>query len=81
MSQEKHSYVMCTRDVKKGQFTAEPGKTRYLRVPYLDSPKPTHEISRNEWFKSVMTASEWGIDSRFPTRNRGDVLFFGKGWI
>lgn len=80
MSSEQSYYVMCTRDVKKGQFTAEPGKTRFLRVPYLDDPKPTHEIPRDEWFKSVMRSAEWGKDPRFPTRNRGDILFFVHGY-
>lgn len=80
MSQEKYNYVMCTRKVRNRDFIAEPGKTRYLKVPYLDDPKPTHEIQRGEWFKSVMKTAEWGTDKRFPERNRGDVLFFIHGY-
>jgi len=74
-------FVICTRDVRRDKFVAEPGPTRYLAVPEGERPAPAHEVSRKDaWVKRVRRAAVWGKDSRVPDRDRGDILVFVHGY-
>ncbi len=74
-------FVICTRAIKNGKFTAEPGPTRYLLVPDGERLAPTHEVKKADvWVKKLIKASVWGKDSREPTRDRGDILAFIHGY-
>src|SRR5262249_30210721 len=78
-------YIICVRDVSKGQFIAEPGTTRYLELPedsWDKTPEnpllPTQAISRMEWFRKVMAEAMVGTNPQDQTEF-GDVLVFIHG--
>lgn len=74
-------YVMSTRNIKAGEFGSEPGPTRYLRVPAKrKQPHPDDALKATDWFAEVRQKATWGVDSRDPDRERGDVLFFVHGY-
>lgn len=76
----KNRYIMCSRKVRDNKFIAEPGETRFLKVPIADVPSPDHEIASDKWFDEVQKASVWGKDSRDSSKKRGDILFFIHGY-
>ena len=74
-------FVMCARAVEDDEFISEPGPTRYLLVPEGELPLPAHETRKTDaWFKRLRRAATWGMDSREPTRARGDILVFVHGY-
>lgn len=73
-------FVMCVRDVAGNSFTNEPGPTKFLVVPAGKKAKLEHEETRANWVKKVRRAAVWGKDSRFPERERGDILIFVHGY-
>jgi esterase/lipase superfamily enzyme len=75
------NFIICTRDVdRRGRFVAEPGDTRFLRVPKgLRSYDPSHEIkSRDRWRLAVRAAADGEEDE--ITGSTGDVLVFVHGY-
>ncbi len=75
------NFIICTRDVdSRGRFTAEPGATRYLRVPQgLRKYDPSHEVkSRDRWRLAVRAAAD-GVEDEI-TGTTGDVLVFVHGY-
>lgn len=81
MANLKSNFIICTRDVdRRGRFVAEPGDTRFLRVPKgLRSYSPSHEIkSRDRWRLAVRAAADGKEDEL--TGSTGDVLVFVHGY-
>jgi hypothetical protein len=50
-------YIVCTRAIKGGSFSSEPGPTRFLKVPDKWNPDPSHEISSPAPYDSVLKLS------------------------
>jgi hypothetical protein len=50
-------YVVCTRAIKGGSFSSEPGPTRFLKVPDKRNPDPSHEINFHNPYDSVLKLS------------------------
>lgn len=73
-------FVMCVRKVESGRFIAEPGKSSFLLVPEGELPSPKHAKKRKQWFKELRVAATWGKDTRYPDRDRGDILVFVQGY-
>ena len=46
-------YIVCTRAIKGGSFSSEPGPTRYLKIPDKRNPDPFHEINRTAFIVIV----------------------------
>lgn len=81
MANLKSNFIICTRDVdRRGRFVAEPGDTRFLRVPKgLRRYSTTHEIkSRDRWRLAVRAAADGKEDE--ITGSTGDVLVFVHGY-
>lgn len=81
MATAADNFIICTRDVdSRGRFVAEPGATRYLRVPQgMRTYDPTHEIkSRDKWRLAVRAAADGVEDAISGTT--GDVLVFVHGY-
>ena len=73
-------FVICVRDVfKEKQFVNEPGKTRFLRVPGRQTPKPSHEIERQAWVELLIEEAKTSTDpvTDLPV---GDILVFVHGY-
>ena len=71
-------YVISARNVKKGDFEAEPGKIRYLKVPEKELAKPSHEIPVAQWIEEVRDLADGIADKRIV--EGGDVLIFVHGY-
>src|SRR6202008_3844112 len=74
-------FIISARDTdKKGRFVAEPGPTRYLRVPLDASSYDTsHEVkSRQKWRLTVAAAAD-GVQDDI-TDTTGDILVFVHGY-
>src|SRR5438094_8697996 len=75
----KYDYVICAREVKGGQFTAEPGPLTYLRVPRDEArSRPTMQISQRRWVRDVRDAADGLADEKINPE--GDVLIFVHGY-
>src|SRR5262245_9560873 len=77
-------YVITTRAVKQGAFTAEPGPVKFLRVPAnADIPSPDHAAGGksdiNDWFKEVQGLAD-GDENPMSISPKGDVLIFVHGF-
>ena len=77
-------YVITTRAVKQGAFTAEPGPVKFLRVPAnVAIPSPDHAASGkgdiNDWFKEVQGLAD-GDGNPMSISPKGDVLIFVHGY-
>lgn len=81
MATQRSNFIICTRDVdSRGRFVAEPGETRFLRVPKgARSYDPSHEMrSRERWRLAVRAAAD-GVEDEI-TGTTGDVLVFVHGY-
>ena len=81
MAIKQSMFIICARDAdRKGKFVAEPGPTRYLRVPLdAQSYDTSHEIkSREKWRLAVRAAADGTEDE--VTGITGDVLVFVHGY-
>jgi len=74
------NFIICTRDVdSRGRFVAEPGPTRFLRVPQGQRKyDPSAEIKRDRWRLAVRAAADGEEDE--ITGSSGDVLVFVHGY-
>jgi esterase/lipase superfamily enzyme len=71
-------YVICARDVSKGEFVAEPGKLRYLKVPAKTLAKPEHALPVEQWATEVRDLADGLADKTIGPN--GDVLIFVHGY-
>jgi len=71
-------YVISARNIKKGEFGAEPGRVRYLKVPETELPKPAHEVAVKQWIEEVRDLADGKADGNFA--EGGDVLIFVHGY-
>jgi len=81
MPTQASNFIICTRDAdKKGRFVAEPGGTRYLRVPQgVRKYDTSYEIkSRDRWRLAVRAAAD-GVEDEI-TGTTGNVLVFVHGY-
>jgi esterase/lipase superfamily enzyme len=73
-------FMICVRDVRSGKFIAEPGETRFLRVPPGQNPSPAQAATRKEdkrkWIDDVLAAAKGSQTSV----NEGDLLVFIHGY-
>lgn len=78
-SAPKYDYVICARELKGGQFTAEPGPLTYLRVP-RDEPaaRPAMQITQKRWVREVRDAADGLADEQINPE--GDILIFVHGY-
>jgi len=70
-------YIMSVRAVRKNQFIADVGATKFLVVPPDTSPLPSHVIPSASWFKAVLADAAWLNQNNEP---RGDILFIVHGY-
>jgi hypothetical protein len=75
-----HSFMLCTRATRGGQFIPEPGTSRYLKIPKGQTPRPDHAIPRNQWVRELLAAATWGTDARRNNAPRGDILVYIHGY-
>jgi esterase/lipase superfamily enzyme len=55
-------YLICTRNVTKGNFGNEPGSTLYLKVPETDNEfTPQHKVSVSEFVKDIINTPDENI--------------------
>jgi esterase/lipase superfamily enzyme len=71
--------LVTSRNVRGKVFGAEPGPTRFLRVPGNRKPEPGHAIARRDWVKDVMSAGHWGQDSH-TGEDCGDIAVLVHGY-
>jgi pimeloyl-ACP methyl ester carboxylesterase len=71
-------YTISAREVKKGEFKAEPGTIRYLKSPQKDIPQPAHEIPAKKWMEEVRDIADGKADGKVS--EGGDVLIFVHGY-
>lgn len=72
-------YVLCARKIKGGEFSAEPGKVRYLKVPRgAEASSPDHETKVDEWMANVADAADGRADGQIS--ESGDVVIFVHGY-
>ncbi|MBF0153615.1 MAG: alpha/beta fold hydrolase [Magnetococcales bacterium] len=76
-------FVMCARAVKDGKFIAEPGDTKFLRVPRTPeseelNPSPSHAAKSkkdiDKWFLELREAAAEG------QKSYGNILVFIHGY-
>lgn len=72
-------FVITARNVRRGAFGNEPGKSRFLLVPGDASPMPTQSTARKRWLDDVLSAAhvEDDPDTRKPC---GDIAIFVHGF-
>lgn len=71
------SYIMCVRNISKGDFGNEPGATHFLKVPGNTTPSPKHKIKKSDWVKAILHEAPSGNENGIPT---GDILFYVHGY-
>ena len=72
-------FIVSTRNVRSGDFGAEPGPTRFLKVPGNRRPKPEHAIARKRWVDEVMAAGHTYQDPH-TGEDCGDIVVFVHGY-
>ena len=75
-----NTFVISCRDVHNKKFVAEPGPTRFLKVPAsADEISPTHEVKSGAvWRRNVIAAAD-GVEDEI-TGSTGNVLVFVHGY-
>ncbi len=72
-------YVISVRKIRKGNFAAEPGVARFLKVPSNQLPKPSHAMSRKDWVDQVMGKADTHTNHH-TGKSCGDILVFIHGY-
>ncbi|MEN8207320.1 MAG: alpha/beta hydrolase, partial [Pseudomonadota bacterium] len=73
-------YIVCVRNVEKGKFGAEPGATKFLKMPSnVKAPKPSHGIKKTDWFAEVLQKAISGKNDQ-TGEDYGDILVFVHGY-
>ena len=73
-------YVVCVRNIEKGEFGNEPGVTYFLEVPSNKANMEVgHKVSKkSDWFKTVLKNGVVGTDD--DGNEYGDILVFIHGY-
>lgn len=81
MTAPANTFIICTRDVDaRGRFVAEPGDTRYLKVPRgLRQYDPSFEVKSAQRWRLAVRAAADGVEDEI-TGSSGDVLVFVHGY-
>ncbi|MGV3550034.1 alpha/beta hydrolase [Rhizobium sp.] len=73
-------YIITARKLASGQFTAEPGPLKFIKVPrnavIYDE---THVIARTAWVEEVVALAD-GDDNPLSISPLGDLLFYVHGY-
>ncbi len=72
-------YLISVRNVRRGEFGAEPGPTRFLRIPGNRNPKPAHAIGRLGWVDDVLATGHTGQEPH-SGEDCGEVVVFVHGY-
>lgn len=72
-------YIISVRQIRRGKFVAEPGKTRFLATPSNRIPTPEHGLSRSNWLQAVLGDAHSGQDSR-TGEDCGDITVLVHGY-
>ncbi len=73
-------YLLVVRNIRKGNFGSEPGRTRFLKTPTNSKePKISHAIAESTWRREVMKIAESGTNPE-TGKPCGDVLIFIHGY-
>ena len=72
-------YLITTRKLRRGDFTAEPGPTRFLKSPTDELPVPSHAIARRKWVDEVLTLAHTYQDPH-TGEDCGDIVVFVHGY-
>lgn len=72
-------YIISVRHVRRGNFIAEPGRTRFLATPATRVPVPDHAISQSSWLKAVMSEGRIGKHTESGD-DCGDITVFVHGY-
>ncbi len=73
------TFIICTREVKRGKYIAEPGETTFLRVSKSATTYGPGQAKRREsWRKALRAAADGEEDA--ITGSRGEVLVFVHGY-
>ncbi len=68
-------YVFCARSIRKGQFSAEPGATHFLKIPTdTDIVSPDHKVTKTLWTKEVMAKAIRGDGTE------GEIVIYVHGF-
>ena len=76
---EMPDYLISTRKLRRGRFSAEPGPTRFLKSPADQVPAPTHAIRRRQWVDDVLALAHTHQDPS-TGEDCGDILVFVHGY-
>ena len=72
-------YLLSVRRVRKQKFDAEPGRTRFLKVPGNRLPTPAHAVKQAAWVDAVM--AEGHTHTNHSTGNDcGDIAVLVHGY-
>ncbi len=72
-------YLITTRKLHRGTFAAEPGPTRFLRIPADKSPDPDQAIKRKSWLAEVLSLAHTHRDPH-TGEDCGDIVVFVHGY-
>ena len=72
-------YIISARNIRRGEFGAEPGPTKFLRVPSNRKPVPEHAIRKTAWLQEVMTQGHTGQDAHTGA-DCGEVVVYVHGY-
>lgn len=72
------TFVLCVRNLQKGEFGGDVGPMRYLMVPDEALPLPEHAVSRSDWLAAVQQEASGGAEAP-PAGAAVLVLVHGHG--
>jgi esterase/lipase superfamily enzyme len=72
-------FVITVRGLRNGRFRAEPGPTRFLRVPEGEEPAPSHRTGRKAWVDELIAAAHTGSDP-LTGKGCGDITVLVHGY-
>ncbi len=72
-------FLISARQVRRNEFVAEPGRTRFLKVPSNRVPTPAHTIAKTGWVDDVLAAGHSGTDDH-TGEDCGDIAVFVHGY-
>jgi len=73
------SYAVSVRNVRRGEFGAEPGPARFLKVPDGAAPAPGHRVGRAAWTDEVLERAHHPADP-LTGKGCGDIAVFVHGY-
>ncbi|MFO1202126.1 MAG: alpha/beta hydrolase [Tabrizicola sp.] len=72
-------YIFTARNISKGAFGSNPGKSKFLEVPKTAAVHtPEMEISRPSWIAKVLAEAESGRNAQ--NKPMGDILVYVHGF-